>query len=1012
MNQNQAVLAAAPLLASIAEALVSVEQMKVKKDAFVGIGCYLYRGSLAIMELQALEHDPAGTVEVFQSLSNGVNLAKEVITKCQKLERSVTESELDSSVRLLELVVSQMGGKLASVPSAAYGDEKYAEIAVQSISKEMKSVQSGLFLDTNLVTGEEFETGGYLKEKDLDEAPAVKGADLYSVDFEDLSEACSPSSSSVRNFDDLSIGSSASSLRLGQYVEPLYDAFFCPLTKNVMEEPVTIESGVTYERRAIESWFKRFEGLRAICCPATGQILKNKSLSVNVALKTTIEEWKKRDDAARIRLSRAALSLASSESMVLEALQNLQTICHNKAPNKQKIRENGMIPLLIKFLQYKNSRVRCATLQILQELAEEDQESKALIGAPGNISKIVKLILSNHQPIRHGALLLLFELSFSRSLCDGIGSVTGGILMLITARCNQANDAFASHTANQILRNLGRSSHNVKLMAENGYLDPLLDHLTEGDDESKMEMASYLGEIILSHENKCYVAQRASPALIKMIRHGGSLNRTAAFKALQQISTYQISSRVLVETGVVQTMAEEILNRNIHNEPVDLRREATGILAAILESGVELENLQVNDQGHTMASDYVVFSIICLIKNSTPDEVNLNLIRILLCLANSSKIMNTIVSAIDETETCYILIGFINYPNEQTAIAAIKLLIKLAPRLGHTLVDKLLKTKGQPEGLIKIPEDQAVITELHSVAANLLAKLPPQNLTLNLALLSFDAAGKVLQLIAQVRSRGMRRSRHAESYLEGLVGILVRFTATLYDPQMLFLARNHNLASAFTELLLDKSSDEVQRLSLIGLENLSSESCILSKPPQAMSPRMKKTSYLLNILKCRLRSPSKKPVPFCPVHKGICSAQETFCLVEAKAVEKMLACLDHGNAEVVEAALSAIQTLLSDKVDSDKSITLLSSFDATHHLLKAVKEHKQDSLWQKAFWVLEKFLSNGKDESVSDISQDRWLHATLVNAYHSGNGNARQIAERLLQHMNKIPEIVSGTYTF
>lgn len=52
--------------------------------------------------------------------------------------------------------------------------------------------------------------------------------------------------------------------------------------------------------------------------------------------------------------------------------------------------------------------------------------------------------------------------------------------MLIGVKYNQVNDTFAAQKADQILRNLERSSQNIKLMAENGYLDPLLNHLAEG----------------------------------------------------------------------------------------------------------------------------------------------------------------------------------------------------------------------------------------------------------------------------------------------------------------------------------------------------------------------------------------------------------------------------------------------------------------------------------------------------------------------------------------------------
>ena len=117
---------------------------------------------------------------------------------------------------------------------------------------------------------------------------------------------------------------------VSQYMEPLYETFFCPLTKNIMEDPVTIESGVTYERKAITEWLESCSNSAQICCPVTGQKLQSKALSTNIALKTTIEEWKERNEATRIKVARAAVSLASSESMVLEALDDLQTICRRK----------------------------------------------------------------------------------------------------------------------------------------------------------------------------------------------------------------------------------------------------------------------------------------------------------------------------------------------------------------------------------------------------------------------------------------------------------------------------------------------------------------------------------------------------------------------------------------------------------------------------------------------------------------------------------------------------------
>lgn len=524
-----------------------------------------------------------------------------------------------------------------------------------------------------------------------------------------------------------------------------------------------------------------------------------------------------------------------------------------------------------------------------------------------------------------------------------------------------------------------------------------------------MEMASYLGEIVLGHDSKINVPGRAASTLIRMVHSGNSLTRRIAFKALMQISSHHPSCKILVEAGIVQVMAEEMFIRIIHNEPMNSKEEAAAILANILESGLEHHSLQVNSHGHTMESDYVVYNIIYMLKNSTPDELNVHLIRILQCLTKSPKPMATIVSVIKETEASYNLLEVINNPHDELAVAAIKLLTTLSPYLGHTLVERLCKTRGQPENLIQCPTETIHITEKQAVSAKFLAKLPHQNLTLNLALSARNVVPTILQTINLIQRSGTRTSRYASAYLEGLIGILVRFTTTLYEPQILFLARTHNFTSVFTELLMKTSCDEVQKLAAIGLENLSSESINLSKPPQIKSKKFMKFFSLPKSLS--VGSSKKKSVSLCPVHRGACSSQNTFCLIDAKAVDRLLACLYHENVEVVEAALSALCTLLDEKVDVDKSVSMLSEVNAIQHVLNVVKEHRQEVLQQKSFWMIERFLVKGGNKQASDISQDRLLPATLVSAFHHGDVNTRQIAEKILRHLNKMPNFSASTYT-
>ncbi|KAL6651270.1 hypothetical protein ACP70R_010195 [Stipagrostis hirtigluma subsp. patula] len=65
--------------------------------------------------------------------------------------------------------------------------------------------------------------------------------------------------------------------------------FLCPLTRQIFNNPVTIETGQTFERHAIKHWLDK--GFRM--CPVTGQRLESLSVpDTNRVLKRLIDNWK------------------------------------------------------------------------------------------------------------------------------------------------------------------------------------------------------------------------------------------------------------------------------------------------------------------------------------------------------------------------------------------------------------------------------------------------------------------------------------------------------------------------------------------------------------------------------------------------------------------------------------------------------------------------------------------------------------------------------------------------
>ncbi|KAG8071936.1 hypothetical protein GUJ93_ZPchr0006g45569 [Zizania palustris] len=64
--------------------------------------------------------------------------------------------------------------------------------------------------------------------------------------------------------------------------------FLCPISMELMDDPVTVSTGVTYDRRSIEQWLFAYG---RTTCPATMQPLTNFDLTPNHTLKRVISSW-------------------------------------------------------------------------------------------------------------------------------------------------------------------------------------------------------------------------------------------------------------------------------------------------------------------------------------------------------------------------------------------------------------------------------------------------------------------------------------------------------------------------------------------------------------------------------------------------------------------------------------------------------------------------------------------------------------------------------------------------
>ncbi|GLT70634.1 hypothetical protein SLA2020_426990 [Shorea laevis] len=92
--------------------------------------------------------------------------------------------------------------------------------------------------------------------------------------------------------------------------------FLCPITLEIMTDPVIVATGQTFERESISKWLD----FNHRTCPKTGQTLEHLSLAPNFALKNLIQQWCKENNFELPKKDPYIGSDASKTQLIKESL--------------------------------------------------------------------------------------------------------------------------------------------------------------------------------------------------------------------------------------------------------------------------------------------------------------------------------------------------------------------------------------------------------------------------------------------------------------------------------------------------------------------------------------------------------------------------------------------------------------------------------------------------------------------------------------------------------------------
>ncbi|KAH7651439.1 Zinc finger RING/FYVE/PHD-type protein [Dioscorea alata] len=354
--------------------------------------------------------------------------------------------------------------------------------------------------------------------------------------------------------------------------------FCCPISLELMRDPVIISTGQTYDRASISQWMD--EGHPT--CPNSGQALVHTVLTPNQALRSWISQWcaehgvpydsPESYEASMPCYSRAAIEAnKATVSMLLKQLLNgsldaqtiavreLRLLAKTGKENRACIAELGGIPLLKPLLCSSNAVIQVNSVTTILNLSIHDKNKVVIMEEQGCLNSIVWVLrhgLTNES--RENAAATLFSLSAMHEYKKRIAFEAGAVEAL--ACLLKDGSARGKRDAVMALFNLSTHSECAERMAEFGAVSALIGAL--GNEMVAEDAAGALALLVRRPALAHAVGKddRAVSSLIGLMRRGTPRGKENAVAALQEMcrkggaSMTQKVARLPSLGGLVQSL--------------------------------------------------------------------------------------------------------------------------------------------------------------------------------------------------------------------------------------------------------------------------------------------------------------------------------------------------------------------------------------------------------------------------------------------------------------------------
>ncbi|XP_068667561.1 U-box domain-containing protein 8-like [Aristolochia californica] len=353
----------------------------------------------------------------------------------------------------------------------------------------------------------------------------------------------------------------------------LPDDFKCPISLEIMSDPVILSSGHTFDRASIQRWLdsgNRTCPITKLPLPAQPSLIPNHALRSLISNYTLSSSPPRSQPCSSPQILLAQLTSPSSTTVArLDSLRTLHRLSKHSPTFRHQITDSGAVSVILRFVGSADTTLQEAALSLLFDLSLDDDNKVGLV-AEGAISGVVAALRTGTDSCRALAATTLTSLAVVEVNKGTIGDHPFAIAALVELL--KDGKGRGQREAATAIYTLCSFPENQRRVVRSGGV-PILVQLAGSGVERAVEVLGLLGKCKEGRqemENFNGFAQ----TLVGILKGGSSRSVSHALATLGLVCAN--SKRICLE--VVKEGVWEVSFGLVKDENVKIRRNATTLI--------------------------------------------------------------------------------------------------------------------------------------------------------------------------------------------------------------------------------------------------------------------------------------------------------------------------------------------------------------------------------------------------------------------------------------------------